>query len=289
VVAQKSGLDITVANMGKYKDPDDAAKAEPEYLKKALDSAVGVWDFILESIFAKADVTTGEGKAKVSSEVVPILASIPDKIVAAHYIDLVARRLSVPVEAVSEEVDRFDKDKKGDDKSQQVVVPILIKPEIKSRRQLLEERLLTLTFQSDPKVLLDPKIGKLIEIPLTKRIVEEYKSYSAGNQKFSLAGFAKSLPKELVSGYSEMALSDLEGLEENVRELKKEQAQVIKELEILAVRHKLEELGAKIGKLEEGDDPAALKTAQAEFSQYSKTLSGFEEETGEGIILSEDK
>lgn len=289
VVAQKAGLDITVARMGKFKDPDDAAKAEPEYFKKALTDAVGVWDFILDSIFAKADISTGEGKSKVSSEVVPVLASIPDKIVQAHYCDLVARRLGVPAEAVSEEIVRFEKDKRGDEKINQFVVPESVKNVSKNRRQLLEERLLTLAFRSDPKFLLQDDIYRLVEIPLTKRILEEYKSYSAKNKDFSLSGFAQRLPKELVDGYSEMTLQDLEGLEENAEGLKKELAQVIKELKILEARHKLEELGAKIRKMEEIKDDAGLKEAQSKFSQLSKTLSGFEEEDGEGIILSEDK
>jgi DNA primase len=288
VVAQKAGLDITVARMGKFKDPDDAAKAEPEYYKKALTDAVGVWDFILDSIFAKADTSTGEGKSKVSSEVVPVLASIPDKIVQAHYCDLVARRLGVPPEAVSEEIARYEKDKQVDDKTKQIIVPENIKSISKSRRQLLEERLLTLAFRSDPSVLLQEDIYKLVEIPLTKRILAEYKGYSAQNKNFSLSGFAQSIPKELVDGYSEMTLKDLEGLEENKEELKKELDQVIKELKILSTRHHLEELGAKIRKMEEIADDEGLKSAQSKFSELSKTLSRFEEEDGEGIILSEE-
>jgi DNA primase len=274
--------------MGKFKDPDDAAKAEPEYYKKALTDAVGVWDFILDSIFAKADTSTGEGKSKVSSEVVPVLASIPDKIVQAHYCDLVARRLGVPPEAVSEEIARYEKDKQVDDKTKQIIVPENIKSISKSRRQLLEERLSTLAFRSDPSVLLQEDIYKLVEIPLTKRILAEYKGYSAQNKNFSLSGFAQSIPKELVDGYSEMTLKDLEGLEENKEELKKELDQVIKELKILSTRHHLEELGAKIRKMEEIADDEGLKSAQSKFSELSKTLSRFEEEDGEGIILSEE-
>ena len=287
VVAQRAGLDITVARMGKFKDPDDAAKAEPEYYKQALKDAVGVWDFILDSIFEKSDTSTGEGKAKVSSEVVPVLASIPDKIVQAHYSDLVARRLKVPTEAVTEEVGRFDKDKKTDDKATQVILPQKVDA-TKNRRQLLEERLLTLAFRSDPSILLPNPIYRLVEIPLTSRILAEYKSYSAKNKDFSLAGFAEGLPKELVAGYTEMTLKDLEGLEENAAELKKELNQVIKELKILEIRHKLEELGAKIGKMEESEDAEGLKSAQSKFSELSITLSRFEEEDQEGIILSEE-
>jgi len=287
VVAQKAGLDITVAKMGKYKDPDDAAKAEPEYYKQTLKDAVGIWDFILDSVFAKADISTGEGKSKISNEIVPVLASIPDKIVQAHYCDLVARRLGVPTEAVSEEIMRFEKNKRVDDKTSQIVVPQDVKDVSKNRRQLLEERLLTLAFRSDPKFLLQTDVFKLVEIPLTKRILEEYKSYSANNKDFSLSGFAGSIPKELIEGYTEMTLKDLEGLEENEQELKKELTQVIKELKILETRHKLEELGVKIRKMEEIKDDAGLKEAQAKFSQLSKILSGFEEEDGEGIILTE--
>jgi hypothetical protein len=127
-----------------------------------------------------------------------------------------------------------------------------------------------------------------VEIPLTSRILTEYKSYSVKNKEFSLAGFAQSLPKELTAGYTEMTLKDLEGLEENAAELKKELTQVIKELKILEIRHKLEELGAKIGKMEESGDDEGLTRAQSKFSELSITLSRFENEDTEGIILSEE-
>src|SRR3989344_4778352 len=54
--AQKEGLAMTVARLGEYKDPDEAARANPAFLKSAIEAADGVWDFIIETVFAKGDV-----------------------------------------------------------------------------------------------------------------------------------------------------------------------------------------------------------------------------------------
>ena len=96
-IAQSQGMEVRVVRTGEYKDPDEFARADPEGLKKAIQTAENVWDFLIEVIFAKHDPNTGEGKAKISREIVPILASIEDKIVQSHYISLVAKKLDVTI------------------------------------------------------------------------------------------------------------------------------------------------------------------------------------------------
>ena len=75
-LAQDQGVEVKVARLGKYKDPDDMArKALGEY-KKALEKAQGVWDFLVDLIFSKYDETSGTGKAKISKEIIPVLAEM---------------------------------------------------------------------------------------------------------------------------------------------------------------------------------------------------------------------
>lgn len=281
-IAQKQGLEVRVAKFEKYKDPDEAARADIEYYKKSLDNSVGVWDFLIDSTFAKYDRDSGEGQAKISSEVVPVLSSIPDRIVQAHYINLVAGRLKVPVEAVVEQI--------GEIKESDVVkkIEIPVKNAEKTRRQLLEERLMTLAFQTDPKILLTEKVFNLIVTPLTKRLLEEYKRFTENHKTFSPSEFSENLPKELVNAFAEMTLRDLEDLVESPDEVGKEQKLVVKELEIVDIRHKLEVVGAKIRKFEESGETDKLEKAQELFGKMTQKLSGYEDEAGEGIILQEE-
>ncbi|MFZ5932743.1 MAG: DNA primase [Patescibacteria group bacterium] len=283
-IAQEAGMDIKVARFGEFKDPDEAARANPENYKRFLASAVNVWDFIVDSIFSRHDAGSGEGKAAISREIVPVLAGIPDKIVQAHYLGIVAKRLSVSQEAVSQEVEALTLKEEKEKKAATVVTPQKAE---KPRRQLLEERLLTLAFQSDPKILLDKETASLVVTPLTKRLVEEYQGFAKTHISFSPSEFSEDLPKELLEGFAEMALSDTEGLTEDAELLAKELALVKKELKILEVRRKLEETGVKIREFEEGGEKEKLVKAQEEFGRLSRLLSELEEEGRGGIILPE--
>jgi len=75
-LAQKEGLEVRVVDLGKYKDPDDYARADPDGFSLAVRESETIWDFLINFIFSKHDPLAGSGKAKISSEVVPILASI---------------------------------------------------------------------------------------------------------------------------------------------------------------------------------------------------------------------
>lgn len=290
-MAQKEGLKISVARLGEYKDPDDAARGNPGFLKKAIETATGVWDYIFDSIFGKGDAQSGAGKTNLSREITPVLAGIPDKIVQAHYIALVAARLGVPEDAVRQEVDANVSEK---EKSEPHVATAQV-PEVekKNRRQRLEERLLTLAFQGDPKLLLTPKLERLIATPLTKRILEEYQKFSK-KKAFSPSEFAAGLPGELVHGFAELTLTDTEGLVDDPESLKREFELVAHDLEIIDVRHRLEELGVKIREFEEAKESgkesllprSKLKKAQEMFGELAQKLSKLQE-TGPGIILVE--
>lgn len=279
-VAQKEGLAIKVAKLSGFKDPGEAAKADPQGYKKVLEGSVGIWDYIVDSVFARADAKSGEGKLKISQEIVPILASIGDKIVQAHYVDIVARKLAIPVEAVLAEVEKVLREEEEKPK----VVSVLKEPE-KGRRQLLEERLLSLAFASDPKILLKEEVGNLVATPLTKRILEEYRQYSKDHKEFSASAFASGLPKELFEGFAEIALRDTEEFIDDPESLERELGLVKHELEILTVRHTLEILGGKIRKFEQASERAKLKEVQSRFSELSQRLASLEEEDRGGIIL----
>lgn len=283
VIAQKQGMEISVARFGKFKDPDDVVRADPKYFEQCIKEAVGVWDFLIDSIFSKFDVESGEGKAKISNEIVPILASIPDKIVQAHYIEIVSHKLNVPSEAVYDQIEVEEKNEKKEDRK---VVTLPSKPE-KNRRQLIEERLLTLGFQGKPEILAKKYIIDLVQTPLTKRLLEEFKIFSEKEKEFSSSKFTEKLPKELLVGYADMALVDLEGLTDDPVALERELILVIKELEIISLRHKLEELGVKIRDLEEKKEFDKLVKFQEKFRELAGKLSKYEEDSSRGIILQE--
>lgn len=240
ILAFNMDFEVKVARLEGYKDPDEIARKEPEKLKKAIDEAASLWDFIIESAITKYGINSGDDKAKISSEITPLLSTIQDKIVQAHYIELLARKLSVPTEAVADQVSKKIDASKKEEK--------IINPEKqeKNRKQLLEEKLLINAIEKDIKILFKKETKDLINSEFILKIINYLEK-----SKFPL-------PDELQKGYAEMILENSD--EENVET-------IIKELTILDTKQKLEDLGEKI-KIEENNSKL-LK----EFSEISKKLS----------------
>ena len=282
ILANNLGLEVKVAKLEKYKDPDEAARKDPEGYKNSLIKAVGVWDFMIDSVFGKYGGKSGADKAKISREITPLLSSIEDSIVRAHYIKLVAKKLAVSEEAVSEQVVFSAKER-----DLKINVPEETGTPPRGRRELLEERLLQLAFQSDPSILAKPSVNVLIKTSLAKRMVEEYLKYSQKRKKFNPSGFSENLPKELLSGFSELVLKMDEELENNPETIQLEISIVRRELTTLALKEKMEELTQKTKEYEDKPDKEALRKTQEEFTKLTDKLHDLEDKRRQGIILEE--
>ena len=205
VTAQDFGLEIKVCSLKNFKDPDDMARSNPELYKRSLEEAEGVWDFYINSAFSKYNSKTGEGKAKISRELMPILSSIPDMIVQSHYIKLVSEKLDVPEAVILEEMDKV---KPKTERTQEKTEVFQENKEI-SREELLEERLLAIAFKLNPRETLDAKTRVFIHSHLFKRILDEFVEFNKKNRKnkeFEVKEFSKTLPKELFEGFSKIRI-----------------------------------------------------------------------------------
>lgn len=282
-VAENSGIEVKVAKITGFKDPDEAARGNIDSYKNDLIHAEGVWDYLIDSVMSRNKTETGEGKAKISKELTPILAEIEDKIVQAHYANLVAEKLGVPLEAVTEQISKALNPKKEE-------VQTTSETEMKqeSRHDLLEERLLILSFQSDPTALLTPKVLELVINPLNKKILEELGKFLKSKKEYSNADFGKILPQELFDGYAKMVLSENQELTDKPEELRKELDLVKKELTILDIKDNLKLLTLKMRELEKTGDKDGLLTVQNQFNKIAKSLASNDTATDSGIIFDED-
>jgi DNA primase len=281
-VASDIGVEVKVAKITGYKDPDDAARGNIESYKNDLVHAEGIYDYFIDSVFSRNNTGSGAGKSKISKEIIPILAEIGDKIVQSHFANVIARKLEVPLDAVMEELAKISNKAPvtQDDPS-----PFKdIKGQL--RREILEENYLALAFQTDPKILLSKSKAGLITMPLNKRLVEEYAKFDSG-KAFNVTKFGSSLPAELFQGFSKMVLSDNQNLLENPDELNRELDLIEKELKIHTVKEKLKLLAREMREMEEKGEADKLRKIQDEFNKLAKSLSGYEEEDGGGVILRE--
>ncbi len=280
-VASNSGVEVKVAKITGFKDPDEAARGNIDSYKNDLIHAEGVWDFLIDSVMARFKTETGEGKAKISKELTPILGEIEDKIVQAHYANVVAEKLGVPLEAVTEQISKGGATQVAQSASSPEATARL------NRHDLLEERLLTLSFQSGPTALLTSKVKELVLNPLNKRILEELERFVKTHKKYSNADFGKVLPKELFDGYARMVLSEMQELTDKPDELKKELDLVKKELKILGIKDNLKLLTLDMRELEKTGDKDGLLTVQNKFNKLAKSLVSLGAATESGIIFSE--
>jgi len=270
-IAQDRGLTVKVVELGQDKDPDEAVRRHPEEFKRKIQKAVSIYDFLIDSSFLRFDANTGDGKAKISKEIIPILAEISDKIVQAHYVKLFAQRIGVSEEAVEAQIEKFIQPKK------ESILPEKEKRvERKNRRQLLEEQLLTLVLQGMPEKLLDQEISKLLVTPHLSRIWEEAKSFLAEKKKFSREDFAKILPRELLDTFAILIMTDIEEFLTDPAKFRRLLDKVLKEIKIVDLKEKLSQLSWKI-KQAEKEGGKGLKEAQAEFVKNSRELSMLEE------------
>lgn len=258
-IAQKLGMNIKVAKLGQYKDPDDAARADPEGLKNAIKNSINIWDFLIESIFAKHEAHSGEGKAIISREVIPVLASIEDKIVQSHYATLVGTRLGVSVETVLSQVGSGNAE---------VPKATTQKPEPRqlSRRELLERDLLYLGFNSKPDLLLQSKVSDLITGHSASRLLQALEEYLLTTDRFDAALYLKSLPDELGRSFSEMML-DAKEEEQTIEQVLHEFEDTYFQLVLLNHKLRLEELTAKMNLQEKNKDKIGLKETKAEYAK----------------------
>lgn len=282
-IAQTHGLEVKVARLEGYKDPDEAVSKAPKEYKKALIGSVGVWDFLIDSIFSRFKARTGETKAKISREVIPVLAEIPDKIVQAHYVEEVASRLGVPSEAVEKEVEAF----LAKEVSQEAKVEIPPVARGKGIREVTEERLLTLYFQKDPRGLMEKEILSLIATPLAKRILDELASFLKNNLKFDLPLFSKLLPSELTDGFAEIILGDEEIHTEKPELLKREIESVVVRLKLLENQEKREELARQMKEFEAKGEKKKLDRVQTKYNRLNQIRTSLEQNKDSGIILQE--
>jgi len=285
-VAENLGVEVKVAKITGYKDPDEAARGDIDSYKNDLIHSVGVWDYLIDSVVHRFNPESGEGKAKISRELTPILSEIEDKIVQAHYANIVAQKLGVPLEAVTEQLSKASSKTEGNSTE---ATSSSDKPEERNRHDLLEERLLTLSFQSDPKVLVVPKVLNLILNPFNKKIVEELIKFLETKKEFSNSDFGAVLPKELFDGYSKLVLNENQELLDKPDELKKELDLVQKELKILGIKDKLKLLTLKMRELEKNGDKEGLLSVQNEFNKLAKSLASLDAATVSGIIFGEEQ
>jgi DNA primase len=281
-IAETAGLKVSVAILKDYKDPDEAARDNPEKLKMFIKNSIGIWDFIIDSIFNRYGIDEkGETKAKISQEVVPVLVGIKDSIVQAHYSSLVAQRLNVPVEAVFSEL---QKHKTNQLINAPVTIAVEKKQKVKTRHEILEERLLYLLLNSG-ELISDDDLA-LIKNPVYRKIADYYQKQLSQDPNYDPLTLVKKLPAELSQVFNDLVFNKGQDMEDQTNDdLKRELSLVFRELKIFETKTEIDRILMLISTLDDEKDKEQLNEAKKAFTDLSQTLKNLEAYEKKGIIL----
>ena len=269
-VADSIGLDIKIASLPVgFKDPDELAQKDAILLKKTLDRAVLVWDFIIDNSLKKYSATTALGKKKILVEVLPFLAKIDNEVVKNHYLQKLASDLGANLEAVLIELEKL--------KNKSVKLPSFqdsLPEKEQGRRYLLEKYLLALIFTHHQwKYLSDASWHNWIITPPFKRVVKLGKKFLNRKKTLNVNKFLAFLPEELKTGFADVYLF----LEKtSIKDIDGELERSIKSLETMELRRRLTELAGKIAQKEKEKRGRQLKRAEKEFIRLSQRLTELE-------------
>jgi len=271
-IADSVGMAMKVVEIKGGKDPDEVAQKNPDLWRQLVAEAVPVYDYFIDSAFLRFDSKTAEGKRKIGQELAPVLAKISNKIVQAHYIQVLGEKLGVEEEIIGEEIAKF---------SSSLSTPsVQISQEAgkKERREILEEHLLALCFQSENwQWLRKRKVLSLVKTPRFLRILEVLGEYFKKYKTLKTEKLAAMLPPELEESFNQLYLLDLEAILRDEDKLLGEFQNTLYQLEKLHLKEELKALAREIEKLEkQKDQTKKVEKLSSEFRDLGKKLAELE-------------
>lgn len=266
------GFEISVAEFGDYKDPDEVARSDREALFRGIDNAISIWDFLINSIFKRYTFKDGASKERISHEVVAVLSDIDDLIVRASYINLVAGKLGISPDVVEAQVQNYIKTKKTKLTSQ---LDFNIQdnnenyPKEEDIVKLWQERLFSLLIFYDLQKLISFYEEGVFSDIVLRKIIDFYKNQDKKN--ISYAKLVEILPVELSEKARDLALLNIS---EDNEDLKKEIDELIKRIKKHNLELEKENVLSKIRQIETNEEIAEdkLLILQKRFKEIAQQI-----------------
>jgi len=270
-LAQSLGFDIKIIRLPEGKDPAELIAKNPLEWEKTINSAVGILDFYFETAFARADSKTPQGKKAISKMLLPQIKRIPNKIEQSYWVQKLAEKLEVKEEDVEEELKKV----KLTEEIYGLEPEEIINLPQRSRKELLEERLLILILKTGNKNLNLIEKNKLTYFsPKTQEILIKL----AENQKIDSDFFnylaLKAEIEEVVEASPYLTPSSASPRSEiEEKDILPEIQLCLKEIQSLEVKNKLDQVSKEIKKAEEEKDLKKIEKLIQEFNKLATELS----------------
>ena len=249
-VLEKKGLTTSIIVVKDGKDPDEALKKNPAEFKKAVRDSLGIYDYLVEKFVSENNKDSAQGKKQIADNLLPLFANISNEIIKEHYLKKLSSIFDITLESLLKEVGKLQKK----DLEDKILIP---KKDKKSRREILEEYLLSLIVQSgNPQQAIEDNKDSLtvykFVTPSLGKLLENLTAFLKTNEKLNQEKFSKILSKELIQSFDTCYLFPLPKLEEDKydEEIKK----VIKELLTLFIKERVNVITTEIRIKEKNKD-----------------------------------
>lgn len=269
-LAQSQGFNLKVITMPQGKDPADIIASSPETWQKLVAEAKDITAFYFETTLRPFSDKTSfdpEDKVKIAEALLPAIRRLPNKILQAHWLGELAKKLQVKEEDLEVELRKHPLPELREREEE-----LAASPPKKSRQEMLEERILTI-------ILREPKCFKLLKedslaffSPEKAAIIKRLKEANFGEvpqDPLALEGWEQ----ETFDLLNYLALrADVEREAQGEQEGRGEINACLKNLKRLAVKGKLEEISQDIKAAEENHDSARINLLLEEFNKLAKEL-----------------
>ena len=104
---EEVGVDVTLLKLTGAKDPDEFIRQSgADAFRQVLDGSQSKFDYNLDRILAKHDLSDPQEKIKALSELRSVVAAFPSSSEREVYIGVLAEKLGIPARSIREDVDR---------------------------------------------------------------------------------------------------------------------------------------------------------------------------------------
>jgi len=249
-LAMEKGFEVRVIMMPKDTDPADVVKEDAKKWEEYVQSAKPVMEFYFQSVLSKYDISDPHQKGKAAKELLPKIKKIDSDIERAHFVSELARKLKVSEEAIYKEMAKIKEEKREEES-----VSKKEEKKTKSRRELLEEKIISLCVKDKNLI---SKLDK--EKELLKEDIDNILLHLKG-EEVSLS----SREKDLID-----RLSFLSETEEG--ECEKEMERCLKEIKKEDLKEKRKKIEEEIKEAEEEGDERKSEELLKKYRDYCKEL-----------------
>jgi DNA primase len=271
-LADQMGFDLQVLDLGTtYKDPDEAAKADPEFLKGQLAHTIPVWDFLIRSTVARFSADTIRGKSQILSTVLPFLAKISNLVIRHDYYRSLANEIGSGYDSVLQEAQKYEGQKSA---TPHLPPPPSVSASIDPASPSFsrsEEYLLSLIFSARNPVKVAQKHQSVLSSFTSVRLKPIVEALLAASE-FDPRQFQAGLPAEIRPSFEQIFLVATGlNLEPHRRsfEIRKTSVQII----TAQLKQKLASLGAQIARLEAGGNQSQMAELERDYNTILSQLS----------------